>query len=177
MASTVKPSAGKAASKAEVAARTEAETNAAHVLVVEARFYDGLADELLAGAREALEKAGCVVEVITVPGALEIPATIAIAMRAAAEKAAPYDAVVALGCVIRGETGHYDIVAGESARALMDISVAYEMPLGNGILTVENEAQASARANRHEMNKGGGAAEAALAVLAIKQRLYAGDGT
>jgi 6,7-dimethyl-8-ribityllumazine synthase len=146
----------------------------AHVLVVEARFYDALANELLAGAREALEKAGCRVDVLTVPGALEIPSTVAIALRIAAEKGADYDAVVALGCVIRGETGHYDIVAGESARALMDISVAYEMPLGNGILTVENEAQAFARANRSEMNKGGGAAEAALAVLAIKQRLGQG---
>lgn len=145
----------------------------ARVLIVEARFYEALADELLAGAREVLAKAGCDVEVITVPGALEIPATVAIALRAAAEKADPYEAVVALGCVIRGETGHYDIVAGESARALMDISVAYELPLGNGILTVENEAQAYARANRHEMNKGGGAAEAALAVLSIKQRLAA----
>ncbi|MGL4727409.1 MAG: 6,7-dimethyl-8-ribityllumazine synthase [Bosea sp. (in: a-proteobacteria)] len=143
----------------------------ARVLVVEARFYDSLADELLAGAREALEKAGCRMDVITVPGALEIPATTVIALRAAAEGDDPYEAVVALGCVIRGETGHYDIVAGESARALMDISVAYEMPLGNGILTVETEAQALARARRSEMNKGGGAAEAALAVLAIRRSL------
>lgn len=143
----------------------------ARVLVVEARFYDGLADELLAGAREALEKAGCAVDVLTVPGALEIPSTIVIALRAADELVKPYEAVVALGCVIRGETGHYDIVAGESSRALMDISVAYAMPLGNGILTVENEAQARERANRSQMNKGGGAAEAALAVLAIKRAL------
>jgi 6,7-dimethyl-8-ribityllumazine synthase len=92
-------------------------------------------------------------------------------LRAAAEASDPYEAVVALGCVIRGETGHYDIVAGESARALMDISVAYEMPLGNGILTVETEAQALARARVAEMNKGGGAAEAALAVLALKRKL------
>jgi 6,7-dimethyl-8-ribityllumazine synthase len=141
------------------------------VLVVEARFYDALADELLAGAQAALAKAGCQVDVITVPGALEIPSTVVIALRAASEAVDPYEAVVALGCVIRGETGHYDIVAGESARALMDISVAYEMPLGNGILTVENEAQAFARANRSQMDKGGGAAEAALAVLAIKRRL------
>lgn len=143
----------------------------ARVLIVEARFYDGLADELLAGAREVLDKAGARVDVLTVPGALEIPSTIVIALRAADEAVQPYEAVVALGCVIRGETGHYDIVAGESSRALMDISVAYAMPLGNGILTVENEAQAQARARRGEMNKGGGAAEAALAVLAIKRRL------
>lgn len=143
----------------------------ARVLVVEARFYEALADELLAGATEALEKAGCAVDVLTVPGALEIPSTIVIALRAADESVQPYEAVVALGCVIRGETGHYDIVAGESSRALMDISVAYAMPLGNGILTVESEAQAWARANRTEMNKGGGAAEAALSVLAIKRKL------
>jgi 6,7-dimethyl-8-ribityllumazine synthase len=145
----------------------------ARVLVVEARFYDAIADELLAGAREALDAAGCRVDVLTVPGALEIPAATVIALRAAAESDDPYEAVVALGCVIRGETGHYDIVAGESARALMDISVAYEMPLGNGILTVETEAQALARARRSEMNKGGGAAHAALAVLAIRRKLEA----
>jgi 6,7-dimethyl-8-ribityllumazine synthase len=143
----------------------------ARVLVVEARFYEALADELLAGAIAALDKAGCEVDVLTVPGALEIPSTIVIALRSADESVQPYEAVVALGCVIRGETGHYDIVSGESSRALMDISVAYAMPLGNGILTVENEAQAWARANRTDMNKGGGAAEAALAVLAIKRSL------
>jgi len=106
-----------------------------------------------------------------VPGALEAPATIAIALDAAEKAGRPYDAVVALGCVIRGETGHYDIVAGESARALMDLAVARRIPLGNGILTVENEAQALARARVSEMNKGGGAAEAALAVLRHKRAL------
>lgn len=158
----------KAAKSATVA---DGSLKGARVLVVEARFYEALADELLAGALEALDKAGCEVDVLTVPGALEIPSTIVIALRAADESVQPYEAVVALGCVIRGETGHYDIVAGESSRALMDISVAYAMPLGNGILTVENEAQAWARANRAEMNKGGGAAEAALAVLTIKRNL------
>jgi 6,7-dimethyl-8-ribityllumazine synthase len=107
--------------------------------------------------------------VVTVPGALEIPAAIAILIEAAARAGRPYDAAVALGCVIRGETGHYDIVAGESARALMDLSVQRLLPLGNGILTVETEAQAFARARVSEMNKGGGAAEAALAVLALKR--------
>lgn len=144
------------------------------VLVVEARFYDDLADELLAGAMGALERAEAHVDVLTVPGALEIPSTIAIALDAAEKAGAPYDAVVALGCVIRGETGHYDIVAGESSRALMDLSVARRIPLGNGILTVENDAQAWARARVSEMNKGGGAAEAALAVLRIKRRVAAG---
>jgi len=134
----------------------------ARILVVEARYYDALADELLAGARAAIEAAGAQAIVVTVPGALEIPAAVAIL-------ADGYDAVVALGCVIRGETGHYDIVAGESARALMDLSVQRRLPLGNGILTVETEAQALERARVAEMNKGGGAAEAALAVLALKR--------
>ncbi|MET0367791.1 MAG: 6,7-dimethyl-8-ribityllumazine synthase [Methylobacterium sp.] len=134
----------------------------ARILVVEARYYDALADELLAGARAAIEAAGAQAIVVTVPGALEIPAAVAIL-------ADDYDAVVALGCVIRGETGHYDIVAGESARALMDLSVQRRLPLGNGILTVETEAQALERARVAEMNKGGGAAEAALAVLALKR--------
>lgn len=160
------------ARKAAKSETTEKGLSGARVLIVEARFYDTLADELLAGAQEALEAAGCRVDVLTVPGALEIPSTIVIALRAADEAVQPYEAVVALGCVIRGETGHYDIVAGESSRALMDISVAYAMPLGNGILTVENEAQAWARANRKDMNKGGGAAEAALAVLAIKRQAW-----
>jgi len=136
----------------------------ARILVVEARYYDAIADELLAGARAAIEAAGARASVVTVAGALEIPATVAILLDAEA-----YDAVVALGCVIRGETGHYDIVAGESARALMDLSVDRRIPLGNGILTVETEAQALARARVAEMNKGGGAAEAALGVLALKR--------
>ncbi len=136
----------------------------ARILIVEARYYDGLADELLAGARAAIEAAGAQAHVVTVPGALEIPAAVAILHETGA-----YDAVVTLGCVIRGETGHYDIVAGESARALMDLSVERHIPLGNGILTVENEEQAWARARVSEQDKGGGAAEAALAVLAIKR--------
>ncbi|TXM68662.1 6,7-dimethyl-8-ribityllumazine synthase [Methylobacterium sp. WL120] len=144
-------------------------TPGARVLVVEARFYDGLSDDLLAGALGAVAAAEAHATVATVPGALEIPATVAILLEAAEAAGTPYDAVVALGCVIRGETGHYDIVAGESARALMDLSVRLRLPLGNGILTVENEAQAHARARVSEMNKGGGAAEAALAVLALKR--------
>ena len=144
-------------------------TPGARVLVVEARFYDGLSDDLLAGALAVVAAAEAEATVVTVPGALEIPATVAILLHAAEAAGTPYDAVVALGCVIRGETGHYDIVAGESARALMDLSVRLRLPLGNGILTVENEAQAQARARVSEMNKGGGAAEAALAVLALKR--------
>jgi len=163
--------AGPRQTSADKAATPAVEIDGARVLVVEARFYDKYADELLAGARSVLEEAGCRVDVVTVPGALEIPSAIVIGLRAADEAVDPYEAVVALGTVIRGETGHYDIVAGESSRALMDLSVAFALPLGNGILTVENEAQAWARANREDMNKGGGAAEAALAVLRYKRSL------
>ena len=140
---------------------------------MEARFYDGIADELLVGAQAAVAAAGAEAEILTVPGSLEIPAALAIALDAAESSGRPYDAAVALGCVIRGETGHYDIVAGESARALMDLSVARRLPLGNGILTVETEAQAWTRARVAELNKGGGAADAALALLRIKRRLAA----
>jgi 6,7-dimethyl-8-ribityllumazine synthase len=153
------------------ARRDDAPLPGARILVVEARFYADLANELLRGARLAIEAAGAEADLVTVPGALEIPAAVAIALDAAAAAGRPYEAVVALGCVIRGETGHYDIVAGESARALMDLSVAQRLPLGNGILTVENDAQAWARARVDELNKGGGAAEAALAVLRLKRRI------
>jgi 6,7-dimethyl-8-ribityllumazine synthase len=143
----------------------------ARVLVVEARFYDDIADELLRGALAAIEAAQATAKVLTVPGALEIPQTLAIALDAAEAAGAPYDAAVALGCVIRGETFHFEIVAGESATALMGLSVARRLPLGNGIITVENDVQALARARVSELNKGGAAAEAALAVLRIKRRL------
>jgi 6,7-dimethyl-8-ribityllumazine synthase len=152
-------------------ARASSPIPGARVLIVEARFYAELADELLAGAMAACEAMQAEADVFTVDGALEIPATVVIALDAAKAKGRPYDAVVALGCVIRGETGHYDIVAGESARALMDISVSRAIPLGNGIITVENEAQAWARAKTGELNKGGGAAEAALTVLRIRRSI------
>jgi 6,7-dimethyl-8-ribityllumazine synthase len=141
------------------------------VLVVEARFYDDIADELLRGALEAIEAAQAKADVLTVDGALEIPQTLAIALDAAAASPHPYDAAVALGCVIRGDTLHFEIVAGESSRALMDLSVARRIPLGNGVITVDDEAQAWTRARVGELNKGGAAAEAALAVLRIKRRL------
>jgi 6,7-dimethyl-8-ribityllumazine synthase len=143
----------------------------ARILIVEARYYEDIADELLRGARRAIEAAQAKADVLTVDGSLEIPVAIAIALDAADKAGRSYDAVVALGCVIRGETGHYDIVAGESARALMDLSVARRIPLSNGILTVENDAQAWTRASVSELNKGGGAAEAALTVLRIKRRV------
>jgi 6,7-dimethyl-8-ribityllumazine synthase len=139
------------------------------ILVVEGRFYDHINDELVAGAREAVEAVGGTVDVITVPGALEIPAAICIAMDGAEAAGTPYDGAVALGCVVRGETYHFEVVAGESSRALMDMSVAYKLALGNGILTVENEEQAVARAYRNRMNKGGDAANAALALIRLKR--------
>jgi 6,7-dimethyl-8-ribityllumazine synthase len=138
-----------------------------HLLVVEARFYDDISDALLAGAKAALSAAGATGDVVTVPGALEIPAAVAMALKGGE----PYDGFVALGCVIRGETSHYDTVATESARGLMDISVAFAVPVGNGVLTVENEAQAWARARATEQDKGGGAVRAALAMIALKARL------
>jgi 6,7-dimethyl-8-ribityllumazine synthase len=143
----------------------------ARILIVEARFYDDIADALLAGATRALTQAGAVHDRITVPGSLEIPAAIAIALDAAAKAKKPYDGVVALGCVIRGDTIHFEIVSQESARALMDLSVAQRIPLGNGILTVNTESQAWARAKLEEGDKGGDAARAALAMLAIKHDL------
>lgn len=149
------------------------EPTRAHVLVVEARFYDHIADALLTGARDHLDAAGATYEVFTVPGALELPATIAILVDAAAARGNPYDAAVALGCVIRGETTHYEIVSEQSARGLMDLSVTLRLPLGNGVLTVEDEAQALARALPHQMDKGGGAAEAALVMVRLKRRMEA----
>jgi len=135
----------------------------AKILIVEARFYAHLNDLLLEGARAAL--AGHEVDVVTVPGALEIPAAIALAAESGG-----HDAYVALGVVIRGETWHFEIVAGESARALMALSLD-GLAIGNGVLTVENEAQALARARPDEKDKGGEAAKAALAMLALKARL------
>ncbi|HEX8446219.1 MAG TPA: 6,7-dimethyl-8-ribityllumazine synthase [Sphingomonas sp.] len=136
----------------------------AHVLIVEARFYDHLNDMLIAGARAAIEAAGHSHETVTVPGALEVPGAIALAA-----EAGRYDAFVALGVIIRGETYHFEVVANESARGLMDLSLA-GIAIGNGILTVEDEAQALARARPSEKNKGGEAAVAALAMLALHER-------
>ena len=149
----------------------DAPLTGARVLVVEARYYDDIADALLAGARAAIEAAQAMADVLTVRGALEIPQTLAIALDTAQAAGRPYDAAVALGCVIRGETFHFDIVAGESARALMDLSVARRFPLGNGILTVDTEQQAWTRARASELDVGGGASRAALAVLRVKRRL------
>jgi 6,7-dimethyl-8-ribityllumazine synthase len=135
-----------------------------HLLIVEARFYDDIADLLLAGATRALEHAGATFERATVPGALEVPPAIRLAL-----DGADYDAFVALGCVIRGETSHYDIVAGESARGLMDLAVHRGALIGNGILTSDDGRQARVRADPEGKDKGGAAARAALALLQIKR--------
>jgi 6,7-dimethyl-8-ribityllumazine synthase len=150
--------------------RRETGVKGARILLAEARYYDDIADMLLRGAKRVLKDAGAAFDLVTVPGALEIPAAITIALNAAKD-ARPYDGVVALGCVIRGETSHYDIVAGESARAIMDISIALDMPVGNGILTVDTQAQARARARATGEDKGGGAARAALTLVRLKRRL------
>ncbi|HEX8535723.1 MAG TPA: 6,7-dimethyl-8-ribityllumazine synthase [Allosphingosinicella sp.] len=139
----------------------------ARILIVEARFYDHLNDLLLEGARAAIEEAGHEHETITVPGALEVPAAIALA--AETER---YDGFVALGVVIRGETYHFEIVAGESARGIMALTLD-GLAIGNGILTVENEAQALARARPDEKDKGGEAARAALSMLALRRHFSA----
>lgn len=145
----------------------------ARILIVEARFYDEIANALLAGATRALEQAGVPFDLITVPGSLEIPAAIAIAVDAAQRKRRPYDGVVALGCVIRGDTIHFEIVSHLSARGLMDLAVARKLPIGNGIITVDTDAQAWARARPEEADKGGDAARAALAMLRLKRRVGA----
>ena len=153
--------------------RDPAPVPGARVLVVEARFYDDIADALLAGAVHALQAAGAQHDRVTVPGALEIPAAIAIAIDAAKDAERPYDGAVALGCVIRGETFHFEIVSQESARALMDLAVSRGLPLGNGILTVDSESQAWVRAHREEGDKGGDAARAALAMVRLKRSVGA----
>ena len=142
------------------------------ILIVEARFYDHIADELLAGAKAAIKAAKADCDVVTVPGALEIPGVIAMAEEAGHRPAGVrYDGYVALGCVIRGETYHFEIVAGESARGINDLAIGRRLAIGNGILTVETEAQALARARAGELDKGGGAAKACLAVIEVRRRL------
>ncbi|HKT53082.1 MAG TPA: 6,7-dimethyl-8-ribityllumazine synthase [Caulobacteraceae bacterium] len=142
------------------------------ILIVEARFYDELADALLDGAAKAVTAAGAEYDVVTVAGALEIPAAISLAEEGGHRPAGVrYDGYVALGCVIRGETYHFEIVAEESARGLTDLGVGKRLPIGNGILTVENEAQAWARAKAGEGDKGGAAARACLGMVALKRRL------
>lgn len=136
----------------------------ARFLIVEARFYEHLNDMLIAGARAALEAKGHEVEVVTVPGALEVPGAIALA-----SESGRYDGFVAVGVVIRGETYHFEIVAGESSRGIMALTID-GLAVGNGILTVENEAQAIVRADPEQANKGAAAADAAMALLALQEK-------
>ena len=143
-----------------------------HILVIEGRYYDHLADALLVGAEAALREHDATYEVVSVPGALEIPQILAAAIAEGAftrDAAKPFNGCLALGCVIRGETSHYDIVANESARALLTLATQHAIPVGNAILTVENEAQALARASVNGKNKGREAAEACLAVVRARR--------
>lgn len=147
-----------------------------HIMIVEARFYEDIADELARGAVGAVEAAGATFDRVTVPGALEIPTAIRFAVEAMVKdvQARRYDGFVALGCVIRGETTHYDYVCQESARGLQDLALRYALAIGNGILTVENGTQAWARAAVDKKDKGGGAARACLDMIELKRqfRLY-----
>ena len=141
--------------------------NNPHILVVDAPYYTEISASLMDGVKEVFHREGASYDYVEVPGVLEIPA--AVAMAISSDK--NYDGYVVIGCVIRGETTHYDIVANESARALMDLTVEHRIALGNGIQTVENEAQAWARAKKTEKNKGGGAAQAALDMISLKASL------
>jgi len=145
-----------------------------HILVIEARFYEGIADALYQGAAAALDAAGVTHERVAVPGAFEIPAVIRMAVRSMDFFAGRrrFDGYVALGCVIRGETTHYDYVCGESARKLQDLACEHTLALGYGIITCENDEQAWARADPKRKNKGGDAAEACLAMLDVKRRFH-----
>ena len=142
-----------------------------HLLVVEARFYEALSDALLDGAKHAIEAAGATFERVQVPGALEVPGAIAMAAMAmdADEDAEQYDGFVALGVVVRGETYHFEIVANESCRGITELTLEGQC-IGNGILTVENEEQAWARARRSEKDKGGDAARAALRMIELRDK-------
>ena len=140
----------------------------ARFLIVEARFYDDIGAMLLEGAKQALAKADAAFELLGVPGALEIPIAMAIALDQAQESRQPFAGAIALGCIIRGETYHFEIVANESARASMQLAISRKLAFGNGILTVENEAQALARAKHDQGDKGGEAARAALALHRLK---------
>jgi len=145
------------------------------ILVVEARFYDDLADALLAGATDVITAHDAEYDVVSVPGALEIPGAIALAEEGGHRPAGVrYDGYVALGTVIRGETYHFEVVSNESARGIMDLAIGKRLCIGDGILTVEDEDQAWARARASEGDKGGGAARAALAMIGLKRQLLGG---
>lgn len=164
-----KKTSAKARAPQAAAGKTAGKTRTPHVLIVEARYYDAIADELLRGATAVLSEAGATYEVVTVPGALEVPGAIAMTLDAPKNKG-KFAGVVALGCVIQGETYHFDLVSNESARGLMDLTLR-GVALGNGILTVDNEGQARARLGGLHGHKGEGAAKAALAMIALKGSL------
>ena len=155
-----------------------APTNAAimpgHFLIIDARFYADIADELVRGATAEFDRRGATYERVSVPGVLEIPPALSMVLEL--DESERLDGFVLLGCVIRGETSHYDIVANESARAIMDLAVDYGLALGNGILTVENGQQAWARARVAEKNKGGAAASVAAEMAALRDRLGSAHG-
>ncbi len=136
-----------------------------HLLVIDAPYYTEISQSLMEGVSEVLKEAGATHDYITVPGVLEIPSAVSMAIASTKQ----YDGYIVIGCVIRGETTHYEIVSNESARAIMELSVEHKIAIGNGIQTVENEAQAWARAKVSEKNKGGGAAKAALAMINLKK--------
>ncbi len=159
------------AKKRAKAGRDNAKRDVLRMLIVEARFYDDISDGLLRGARGVLDEAGVEYDSVSVPGSLEIPPAIAFAVEAARSRRRHYDGVVALGCVIRGETHHFEIVSNESARGLMALAVGKKLAIGNGILTVENEAQARARTGANKSNKGADAARAALAMARLQRDL------
>jgi 6,7-dimethyl-8-ribityllumazine synthase len=144
--------------------------SAPHILIVEARFYEEMSDALLEGAKAALDEAGATYDVVNVPGALEIPAAITFAQIGEEEGGKAYDGFVALGVIIRGETYHFDIVANESSRGLMQLSIECGAAIGNGVLTVENEEQGWKRARKTELDKGGFAARAALRMAELKKQ-------
>ncbi len=139
------------------------------ILIIEARYYEAISDALLEGALEVLQQPGVEITKVNVPGALEIPHVISYAQASDAG----FDGYVALGCVIRGETTHYDYVCEESARAIMDLAVNHQLAIGNGIITVENEDQAWARADKTKKNKGGFAADAVLKMIKMRKELSA----
>lgn len=141
--------------------------NGPHLLVIDAPYYTAISESLMQGVTQELDKAGATHDYITVPGVLEIPAALAMAI----DSGRNYDGYITIGCVIRGETTHYEIVSNESARAIMDLSVRHRLAIGNGIQTVENEAQAWARARVAEKNKGGGAAIAALSMIELRKSM------
>lgn len=154
------------------AGKDEEVVEGARILIVEGRYYEAIADLLLVGAKRVLEAAKANWDVVSVPGALEVPQAIALAFDAPTHaRRMPFEGVIALGCVIRGETSHFDIVAGESARAIMELAVSRRVPIGNGILTVDTEEQALARAHPAHGDKGGVAARAALSLVRVKRNL------